>query len=188
MLMSDAKNETKNEVRFFEPPVYLSEAEIKVRVRELAEKINRDYGKQEITAICTLKGSVVFYSDLLRHLRMPVVCEFLGMSSYGNHTTSTGEVKVTLDLTEPLMGKHVIVIEDIVDTGLTLSYMLEYLNARKPASLRTAALLFKLEALKAKDLKIDYVGFQIPSKFVVGYGLDYAEKFRGLPYIGHIES
>ena len=97
-------------------------------------------------------------------------------------------MKVTLDLTEPLMGKHVIVIEDIVDTGLTLSYMLEYLNARKPASLRTAALLFKLEALKAKDLKIDYVGFQIPSKFVVGYGLDYAEKFRGLPYIGHIES
>ena len=118
---------------------------------------------------------------------MPVVCEFLGMSSYGNHTTSTGEVKVTLDLNEPLIGKHVIVIEDIVDTGLTLSYIIDYLKMKKPSSIKTAALLFKPEALKAQGLKIDYIGFEIPNHFVVGYGLDYAEKMRALPYIGIIE-
>jgi len=179
---------SKSEVKYYEPPVYLSEPEIKARVRELADRINRDYEGKEVTAICTLKGSVVFYTDLLKFLKVPVVCEFLGMSSYGNHTTSTGEVKVTLDLTEPLIGKHVIIIEDIVDSGLTLSYMLEYLRVKKPSSLKTAALLFKPEALKAKDLKIDYIGFEIPNKFVVGYGLDYAEKFRGLPYIGVIEA
>lgn len=175
------------EVKYYEPAVYLSELEIKARVRELAEKINDEYGDQELTLICTLKGSVVFFADLIRHLRMPVICEFLGMSSYGNHTSSTGEVKVTLDLNEPLIGKHVIIVEDIVDSGLTLQYMLEYLKMKKPASVKSAALLFKPDALKAKELKIDYIGFQIPNKFVVGYGLDYAEKFRGLPYIGVIE-
>ena len=177
-----------SEVKYFEPPVYISEAEIKARVRELAEKINAVYGMQELTAICTLKGSIVFFTDLLRHLKMPVVCEFIGVSSYGHHTTSTGEVKVTLDLNDPLIGKHVLVVEDIVDTGLTLAYILDYLKMRKAASVSTAALLFKPEALKAKDLKIDYVGFQIPNQFVVGYGLDYAEKFRGLPYIGVLNS
>jgi hypoxanthine phosphoribosyltransferase len=175
-------------VKYYEPAVYIAEAHIKTRVRELADKINADYGNQEITAICTLKGSIVFYTDLLRHLKMPVVCEFLGLSSYGAQTHSTGEVKVTLDLNEPLLGKHVLIVEDIVDSGLTLAYMVDYLNVRKPASLKTASLLFKPEALKAPNLKIDYVGFEIPSKFVVGYGLDYAEKFRGLPYIGVIES
>ena len=175
------------EVKFYEPPVYIAETEIKVRVRELAEKINATYGDEEITAVCTLKGSIVFFADLLRHLKMPVVCEFLGVSSYGNHTASTGEVKVTMDLNHPLTGKHVLVVEDIVDSGLTLAYILDYLRMRKAASVSTVALLFKPEALKAKDLKIDYVGFQIPNKFVVGYGLDYAEKFRGLPYIGQIE-
>jgi hypoxanthine phosphoribosyltransferase len=176
-----------DEVTYYEPAVYIAESEIKVRVRELAEKINEEFGNQEVTVICTLKGSIVFFADLIRHLRMPVVCEFLGMSSYGNHTASTGEVKVTLDLNEPLIGKNVIIVEDIVDSGLTLSYMLEYLKVRRPAVVKTAALLFKPEALKT-SLQIDYVGFQIPNKFVVGYGLDYAEKFRGLPYIGVIES
>jgi hypoxanthine phosphoribosyltransferase len=175
-------------VKYYEPAVYLSEQQIKARVKELGDQINAEYGDQEITAICTLKGSIVFYTDLLRHLKMPVVCEFLGLSSYGAQTQSTGEVKVTLDLNEPLLGKHVLIVEDIVDSGLTLAYMVDYLNVRKPASLKTASLLFKPEALKAPNLKIDYVGFEIPSKFVVGYGLDYAEKFRGLPYIGVIES
>jgi hypoxanthine phosphoribosyltransferase len=177
-------SEDQKTVKFFEPPVYISETDIAARVRELAQKINETYGDQEITAICTLKGSVVFYSDLLRHLKMPVVCEFLGVSSYGNHTESTGEVKVTLDLNEPLTGKHVLIVEDIVDTGLTLSYLISYLRVKNPASLRTAALLFKPEALKSPELRIDYIGFEIPNRFVVGYGLDYAEKFRGLPYIG----
>jgi len=175
------------EVKYFEPPVYLSEADIRARVRELAQKINDEYGNEEITAICTLKGSVVFFTDLLRHLKMPVSCEFLGVSSYGNHTESTGEVKVTLDLNEPLNGRHVLIVEDIVDTGLTLSYLLDYLRAKKPASIRTAALLFKPQALKVKSLQIDFIGFEIPNRFVVGYGLDYAEKFRGLPYIGTLE-
>jgi hypoxanthine phosphoribosyltransferase len=177
-----------SEVKYYEPAVYISEADIRSRVRELAEQINTDYGNEELTMICTLKGSIVFFNDLIRGLRMPVVCEFLGMSSYGQHTSSTGEVKVTLDLNEPLIGKHVIIVEDIVDSGLTLSFMLEYLKVRRPASVKTAALLFKPEALKAKDLVIDYVGFEIQNRFVVGYGLDYAEKFRGLPYIGVIES
>ena len=181
-------SEKNPEVKYFEPPVFLSEAEIKARVRELAEKINDEFGNEELTAICTLKGSVIFFSDLIRHLKMPVVCEFLGVSSYGSHTQSTGEVKVTLDLNEPLNGKNVLVVEDIVDTGLTLSYLIETLKAKKPASLKTTALLFKPEALKAKDLKIDFTGFEIPNRFVVGYGLDYAEKFRGLPYIGVLES
>jgi hypoxanthine phosphoribosyltransferase len=119
---------------------------------------------------------------------MPVVCEFLGMSSYGNHTESTGEVKVTLDLNEPLIGKNVVIVEDIVDSGLTLSYVLEYLKLKKPASIQTAVLLFKPSALKVKNLKLDFIGFEIPNKFVVGYGLDYAEKFRGLPYIGVLQS
>jgi hypoxanthine phosphoribosyltransferase len=178
---------SKPEPRFFEPPVYLSESQIKQRVQELADQINRDYEGKEVTAICTLKGSIVFFSDLIRKLTLPLICEFLGVSSYGGQTTSTGEVKVTLDLNEALNGKHVILIEDIVDTGLTLSFLLDTLKAKRPASLKTATLLFKPDALKAKDLQIDYIGFEIPNKFVVGYGLDYSEKFRGLPYIGVLE-
>lgn len=179
---------TQPQVTYYEPPVYLSAEEIEKRIQELAYQINRDYAGKEIVAICTLKGSVVFYHDLLKKLKMPVHCEFLGTSSYGNQTTSSGEVKVTLDLTEPLVGKDVLIVEDIVDSGLTLSFVLDYLKSRRPASLKTAALLFKPEALKAKDLQLDYIGFKIPNKFVVGFGLDYAEKFRGLPYIGVLEN
>lgn len=175
-------SETK--VIYFEPEVYLSAEQIKKRVAELAELINEHYGDQEITAICTLKGSIVFFKDLLASLKMPVICEFFGLSSYGAQTQSTGEVKVTLDLSDSLLGKHVLIVEDIVDTGLTLSYTIDYLKLKRPASLKTISLLFKPEALKAMALTLDYVGFEIPNKFVVGYGLDYAEKFRGLPYIG----
>jgi len=178
---------SKPEVVYREPPVYLSEVRIKSRVQELADRINRDFEGKEITAICTLKGSIVFFSDLIRLLKGPVTCEFLGVSSYGSQTASTGEVKVTLDLNEPLHGKHVLLVEDIVDTGLTLEFLTANLRAKKPASLSTATLLFKPEALKAPDLKLDYIGFEIPNKFVVGYGLDYAEKFRGLPYVGVLE-
>ncbi len=176
-----------SEVKYYEPKVYLSEVEIKARVLELADEINELYGEEELTVICTLKGSIIFFTDLIRHLKMPVLCEFLGTSSYGNQTASTGEIKMTMDVTEPLIGRHVLIVEDIVDTGLTLKYLLEHLKVRNPLSIRTAALLFKPEALKAKDLEINYVGFEIPNKFVVGYGLDYAQKFRALPYIGVIE-
>ena len=175
-------------VRYYEPKVFITEADIHARVKELAEKINSEYGNQELTVICLLKGSILFFNDLLKHLKMPVLCEFLGLSSYGSHAQSSGEVKVTLDLGEPLLGKHVLIVEDIVDTGLTLSYTLDYLQMRKPSSLKIATLLFKPDALKVKSLKLDYVGFEIPNRFVVGYGLDYAEKFRGLPYIGVIET
>jgi hypoxanthine phosphoribosyltransferase len=176
------------EVKFFEPEVFISEIEIQNKVLEIAKKINAEYGTNEITAICTLKGSVLFYNDVLKKLNMPVNCEFFGVSTYGNQMVSTGQVKVTLDLSEPLEGKHVIVFEDIVDSGLTLQYLLDHLKVRKPASLRTAVLLYKPEALKVPQPKIDYVGFQIQNEFVVGYGLDYAEKFRGLPYIGILKS
>ncbi|MBS1959696.1 MAG: hypoxanthine phosphoribosyltransferase [Bdellovibrionales bacterium] len=176
------------DVKYFEPPSYISAADIKARILELAAKINDDYAGIDLTLICTLKGSIVFFTDLIRELRMPIHCEFIGTSSYGNHTESTGEIKVTLDLNEPLIGKHVLIVEDIVDTGLTLAYLIDYLKVRKPASLRTVSLLHKPETLKVKTLKMDYIGFQIPNKFVVGYGLDYAEKFRGLPYIGYLEN
>jgi hypoxanthine phosphoribosyltransferase len=123
-------------------------------VRELAGEINADFGvAEEVTAICTLKGGVVFFADLVRQLKMPVVCEFLGVSSYGQSSSSSGEVKVTLDVSEPLLGKHVLIVEDIADSGLTLSYLQNYLQMRKPASLKTVSLLFKPDALKVEDLK-----------------------------------
>lgn len=181
MLMSDSVKP------FIRPPVFLSETEIKARVKKLGEEISHDFAGQEVTAICTLKGGVVFFSDLIRELTIPLECEFMGISSYGNHTQSTGEVKVTHDLTKPLHGKHVLIVEDIVDSGLTLSFLIDHLKTRKPASIRTVALLFKPEALKAKSLSIDYIGFEIPNRFVVGYGLDYAEKHRELPYIGTLD-
>jgi hypoxanthine phosphoribosyltransferase len=115
-----------------------------------------------------------------------VTCEFLGVSSYGNKTVSSGEVKVTLDINEPLEGKHVIIFEDIVDSGLTISYIMEMLRARKPATLKCCSLLLKPDSLKT-PVNVDYIGFKIGNEFVVGYGLDYAGKFRGLPYIGYIE-
>ena len=168
-------------------PVFLTEAQIKAKVKEIAAQITAEFGDEEITLIGTLKGSFVYFADLVRELKMPTRCEFLGVSSYGDQTNSSGEVKVTLDLSASINDKNVVLIEDIVDTGLTLSFLLEYLNARKPKKIKTTALLFKKVALKAKDLTIDYVGFEIPNRFVVGYGLDYAEHYRGLPYIGTLD-
>src|SRR3990172_6101553 len=126
-----------------EPKVLIPEVKLQQRVRELANEINHDYQGEEITAICILKGSFVFFSDLIRHLEIPMTCEFLGLSSYGNQKVSSGEVKVTLDLNEPLENKHVVVFEDIVDTGLTLQYILSSMAARRPASLKTCSLLLK---------------------------------------------
>jgi hypoxanthine phosphoribosyltransferase len=169
-----------------QPKVLIPEVKLQARVKELASEISRDYQGKEIVAICILKGSFVFFSDLIRHLDLPLSCEFLGLSSYGNKMVSSGEVKVTLDLNDPIEGKHVIVFEDIVDTGLTLSYILQSLSARRPASIKTCSLLMKPDSLKV-DIEPDYVGFRIGSEFVVGYGIDLASKMRGLPYIGYIE-
>ncbi len=167
------------------PKVLIPEVKLQARIQELAAQINADYQDKEVTAICVLKGTFIFFSDIIRQLEMPLTCDFLGLSSYGNQMVSSGEVKVTLDITEPLNGKHVLVFEDIVDSGLTLHYLINALKARNPASLRTCALLVKPEAIKI-PVKVDYHGFEIGNEFVVGYGVDYAEKFRGLPYIGYL--
>lgn len=168
------------------PKVLIPEVRLQDRLTELAREISQDYKGQEITAVCILKGSFVFFSDLIRKLDLPITCEFLGVSSYGNKMVSSGEVKVTLDINEPLENKHVLVIEDIVDSGLTLTYIMNNFRTRKPASLKSCSLLLKPECLKT-NIEVDYVGFKIGKEFVVGYGIDYAGKCRGLPYIGYIE-
>lgn len=169
-----------------QPKILIPEVRLQARVAEIAQEINHDYRDKEITAICILKGSFIFFSDLIRKLDLPMTCEFLGLSSYGNKMVSSGEVKLTLDINEPLENRHVIVVEDIVDSGLTLSYIMSALRARKPASLKSCALLLKPESLKT-DIEVDYLGFRIGKEFVVGYGIDYAGKHRGLPYVGYIE-
>ena len=168
------------------PKILIPEVRLQARLTELAQEISNDYRDKDITAVCVLKGSFIFFSDLIRKLDLKLTCEFLGVSSYGNKMVSSGEVKVTLDLNEPLENKHVLVIEDIVDSGLTLSYIMNTLKARKPASIKSCALLFKPESLKT-EIDVDYVGFKVGREFVVGYGVDYAGKYRGLPYIGYIE-
>ncbi len=177
---------TSDESTEKQPKVLITEARLQARIAELAQEIAHDYRGQEITAICVLKGSFIFFSDIIRKLDLPMSCEFLGTSSYGKKMVSSGEVKVTLDINDPLENKHVIVFEDIIDTGLTLQYLMNALRARKPASLKCCALLLKKDCLKT-DIAADYLGFKIGSEFVVGYGIDYAEKYRSLPYIGYIE-
>jgi hypoxanthine phosphoribosyltransferase len=168
------------------PRVLIPESKIKQRIQDLATEIAFDYRGKEITTICVLKGSFIFFADLIRQVDLPMSCEFMGVSSYGNKTTSSGEVKMTLDLTEPLSGKHVIIVEDIVDTGLTMQYLMNNLKARKPASLKVCAMLVKPDCLKC-DIEIDYIGFKLGKEFVVGYGLDHGGRHRQLPYIGVIE-
>lgn len=168
------------------PKVLISEAQIQQRIQELAQEITEHYHGKPLTVLAILKGSFIFFADLIRAIDLPLHCEFMGVSSYGAKAVSSGEVKVTLDLTEPLHGKHVLIVEDIVDSGITLQYLMNHLKARKPASMRVCTLLFKPQSLVC-DLKLDYTGFKIGSEFVVGYGLDYAERFRQLPYIGILE-
>lgn len=173
------------------PEILIPEVKIQNRVRELAREIEADFGGveggAEIVAICTLKGSFIFFADLIRNLHVPVTCEFLGVSSYGDETVSSGEVKITLDLNAPLEGKNVLIVEDIVDSGLTAQFMRESLGARKPKSLKFCTLLLKPDSLKT-DVQIDYTGFEIGNEFVVGYGLDYAQHYRGLPFIGFVKN
>ena len=167
--------------------ILIPEVKIQSRVRELATRINSDYAGKELTVICVLRGSFVFMSDLVRFIDVPLSCEFLGLSSYGNEKTSSGQVKVTLDLNDSIEGKHVLVIEDIIDTGTTLEFLRQNLASRKPASIKVATFLLKPEKLKV-PVQLDYVGFEVANEFVIGYGLDHAEKFRGLPYIGFMKN
>jgi hypoxanthine phosphoribosyltransferase len=167
----------------------ISAEAIAKRVRELGSQLTADYGgfteTNEVVVIGVLKGSVIFLSDLIRAMNMPVFLEFIGISSYGDATASSGVVQITQDLSRPIEGKHVIVVEDIVDTGHTVHYLLENLRTRRPASMKLAALLHK-PARAEREIHIDYLGFTIENKFVVGYGLDWAQKYRNLPYIGYV--
>ncbi len=177
---------SSDDLKSKEPKILIPEVKLQKRIAELAHEISADYQGKEITAICILKGSFIFFSDLIRQLDLPMTCEFLGVSSYGNKMVSSGEVKITLDINEPLAGRHVLVVEDIVDSGLTLTYIMDALRARKPASIKSCSLLLKPDSLKT-PIDVDYVGFKIGNEFVVGYGIDYAGKFRGLPHIGFVE-
>ena len=163
--------------------VLLTQEQIARRVAELAHEIATDYLGKDLVFVGILKGAVVFFADLIRALTMPVAIDFMAISSYGSATRSAGVVRILKDLDRDILGKHVIVVEDIVDSGLTLKYLKENLLGRGAASLKLCALLDKPSRRKV-DLYADYQGFTIPDEFVVGYGLDFAEKYRNLPYIG----
>jgi hypoxanthine phosphoribosyltransferase len=152
------------------------------RVRELAEEISRDYAGRHLLLIGVLKGAVFFLADLMRHLEVDCEVDFMAVSSYGASTDSSGVVRILKDLDAPIEGRDVLIVEDIVDSGLTLSYLFRMLRARGPASLEVCALLTK-PARREIDLPIRYVGFEIPNRFAIGYGLDYAERYRNLPYV-----
>ena len=160
--------------------------ELQHRIKQMAEKIAADYEGKELLLIGVLKGAFIFLADLMRHLDTSYEVDFMAVASYGSSTESSGVVRILKDLDAPLEGRHVLIVEDIVDSGLTLSWLLRNLATRRPRSLRVCALLRKPDAVRA-DVDISYVGFDIPNEFVVGYGLDYAERYRDLPYIGTLD-
>jgi len=166
--------------------VMLSEAEVDARIKAIGEQISKDYEGKEVHLVCVLKGGTFFMCELAKRITVPVSLDFMSVSSYGNETKSSGIVKIVKDLDEPLKGKDVIVVEDIVDSGRTLSYLLEMLKDRGPKSLKLCTLLDKPDR-RVVHVNVDYTGFQIPDEFVVGYGLDYAQKYRNLPYIGVVK-
>ncbi len=162
--------------------IILNEEEISQIVQELGEKISKDYEGKEIIVIGILKGAILFLSDLVRYIKVPVTFDFMAVSSYGDSVNSSGAVRFLKDLDTSIENKHVLIVEDIVDTGLTFNYLLDNLRSRKPASLKTCTLLDKPSRRKI-DVQVDYKGKEVPDEFLVGYGLDYAEKYRNLPYI-----
>ncbi len=166
--------------------VHISEEEIEKRVRELGAEISAAYGSESVCLICILKGSAFFTCELAKRITSPVEIEFMSVSSYGAGTSSSGVVKIVQDLSTSIEGKNVLVIEDIIDSGRTLSYLMQNLKTRNPKSIRLCTLLDKPER-RVVDVKVDYVGFEIPDEFVVGYGLDYNQHYRNLPYIGFVE-
>ena len=166
--------------------VLVSEQDVDARIEELGKKISEDYAGKQVHFICILKGSVFFMCELAKRITVPVTMDFMSVSSYGDGTKSSGIVKIAKDLDETLEGKDVIFVEDIIDSGRTLYYLMDVLQQRKPKSMRLCTLLDKPER-RVKNVKVDYVGFNIPDEFVVGYGLDYAQKYRNLPYIGVVE-
>ena len=174
-------------------PFYNGEVELLIepqrlasRVRELGAQLTRDYGGKELTIVSILKGSIFFASDLVRAIDLPLTMEFLGVSSYLG-TETTGEVRITSDMTKPMAGKDLLIVEDIIDTGLTMKFIIENLQARHPASVKVCALLEKPARARTR-IQIDYRGFTIDDVFVVGYGLDHSERFRNLPFIGTLKT
>lgn len=163
--------------------VLFSQQQLEERVDQIAQEITRDYAGKEIVLISVLRGSFVFMADLCRRIDLPCTIDFMSVSSYGKGTSSTGQVQITKDLSGDISGKHILVVEDILYSGNTLSYLLKLLEQRKPASIRLCTLLDKPER-RVKPVEVHYSGFTIPDAFVVGYGLDYAEHYRNLPYIG----
>lgn len=166
--------------------VMLSEEEVDRRIQEIGDQISKDYAGKEVHLVCVLRGGSFFMCELSKRITVPVTLDFMSVSSYGNDTKSSGVVKIVKDLDDSLEGKNVIVIEDVVDSGRTLSYLLEMLRKRGPESLKLCTLLDKPDR-RVVDVHVDYTGFEIPDEFVVGYGLDYAQKYRNLPYIGVVE-
>lgn len=166
--------------------IMLTEEEVDKKIKELGDRISADYEGKSVHLVCVLKGGSFFMCELAKRIKVPVSLDFMSVSSYGGDTKSSGVVRIVKDLDEPLNGKDVIVIEDIVDSGRTLSYLLEMLSDRKPNSLKLCTLLDKPDR-RVVDVKVDYTGFEIPDEFVVGYGLDYDQKYRNLPYIGVVK-
>ncbi len=163
--------------------ILLTGEEIQAKVIELGEQLTTDYQGKNLLLLGTLKGAVPFIADLARAINLPLEIDYMAISSYGNSTQSSGVVRILKDLEGPVQNKHVLIVEDIVDSGLTLHYLMDVLRQRKPLSLRVCALLDKLRE-RVKPVELDYTGFRIPNQFVVGYGLDYAQRYRNLPYIG----
>ena len=167
--------------------VLLTEEEVDKRINEVAEQINKDYAGKSVHLICILKGGVFFTCELAKRLNMPVSMDFMSVSSYGAGTVSSGVVRIIKDLDEPLEGMNVLIVEDIIDSGRTLAYLIEVLKQRGPKDIHLCTLLDKPERRVKKQVKVDYTCFTIPDEFVVGYGLDYDQKYRNLPYIGVVE-
>ena len=165
----------------------ISEEKVDARIREIGEQISRDYEGKQIHMICVLKGGVYFMCELSKRITVPVSLDFMSISSYGDDTKSSCIVKIVKDLDQPLEGKDVLIVEDIIDSGRTLSYLIEVLKQRNPASLKLCTLLDKPDRRVVKNVNTDYCCFEVPDEFVVGYGLDYAQKYRNLPYIGVVE-
>lgn len=167
--------------------VLLKEEEVEKRIAEVAAMINRDYEGKEVHLICILKGGVFFTCELAKRLTVPVSMDFMSVSSYGSGTESSGVVRIVKDLDESITGKNVLIVEDIIDSGRTLAYLIEILKQRNPESIHLCTLLDKPERRVKKQVKVDYTCFEIPDEFVVGFGLDYDQKYRNLPYIGIVE-
>ena len=166
--------------------VLIPEETVDAKIKEIGEQISKDYEGKQVHLICVLKGGVFFMCELAKRISVPVSMDFMSVSSYGDDTKSSGVVKIVKDLDEAIEGKDVLIVEDIIDSGRTLYYLIDILKKRNPKSVHLCTLLDKPER-RVKDVKVDYVGFNIPDEFVVGYGLDYAQKYRNLPFIGVVE-